>query len=89
MQPSFPMTETAGKQGSSDITPLDNGGDLRRNLLSILFGPKLKGHFHTPFTKVLTGHFLSVHPETHVLLLVNAFLSVFVSRGPRRPSVAS
>ena len=46
----------------------------------ILFGPKLKGHFHTPFTKVLTSHFLSVHPESYVLLLVDAFLSVFARK---------
>ncbi len=28
-----------------------------------LFNPKLKGYFHTPFTKVFTSHFLSVHLE--------------------------
>ena len=28
-----------------------------------LFNPKLKGYFHTPFTKVFTSHFLSVHQE--------------------------
>lgn len=49
----------------SDIASLDNGGNLRWSLLRVcsLFNPKLKGYFHTPFTKVFTSHFLSVHQE--------------------------
>ena len=28
------------------------------------FSPLLEGYFHSSVTKILTGHLLSVHPET-------------------------